>query len=100
MRPPPPNIQVKHHEILDALDRDALFKVLKKHQITELYSLAALLSATGEANPLLTEKINMDALFNCLEAGREGFVKKIFWPSSIAAFGTNSPKLCPQLTIM
>ena len=58
-----------------------------------------MLSATGETNPLLTEKINMKSLFNCLEAGREGLVKKIFWPSSIAAFGPNSPKRCPQLTI-
>ena len=99
LRPPPANIQVKHHYTLDALNKDALFDFLKKHQITEIYSLAALLSATGEINPLLTQKINMDALFNTLEAGREGLVKKIFWPSSIAAFGDNSPKRCPQLTI-
>jgi len=66
VRPPPPNFQPRHHQILDALDREALFRLIKKHQITEIYSLAALLSATGENNPLLTQKINMDALFNCL----------------------------------
>lgn len=66
VRPPPTNVQVKHHYILDALNKEQFFNFLKEHKITEVYSLAALLSATGEVNPLLTQKINMDALFNTL----------------------------------
>lgn len=65
-----------------------------------MYSLAALLSASGEVDPLKTQHINMTSLFNSLEAVREGKVKKLFWPSSIAAFGSNTPKKTPQVTIM
>ena len=61
--------------------------------------MAALLSSTGERYPLYTENINMTSLFNCLEAARYGLVQKLFWPSSIAAFGANTPKHSPQHTV-
>ncbi len=88
------------HETLNVLDRSQLYQLIEKHQVKQVYCLAALLSATGEKDPLLTEKINMSALFNCLEAAREGKIERLFWPSSIAAFGSNTPKRTPQLTIM
>ena len=59
-----------------------------------------MLSASGEVNPMLTEEINMKSLYNCLEACKKFKVDKLFWPSSIAAFGSDTPKNTPQETIM
>jgi nucleoside-diphosphate-sugar epimerase len=70
--------------------------LLGKYQITDVYCLTALLSASGEVNPRRTDELNMGALFNCLEAARNNKIKKLFWPSSIAAFGSNCPKNTPQ----
>lgn len=92
-------MRVSQHEFCDILNREHLFDIIQKYKITDLYCLAALLSATGERYPLYTEKINMTSLFNCLEAARYGLVKKVFWPSSIAAFGSNTPKTTPQHTV-
>jgi nucleoside-diphosphate-sugar epimerase len=66
LREPPSNVKVNIHEKLDILSKDQLAALCEKHKITEVYCLAALLSATGEKNPLTTEKINMTGLFNCL----------------------------------
>jgi threonine 3-dehydrogenase len=74
-------------EILDATDADALYRIVRKHQITQIYHLAAILSAKGEQDPLRTWHINMQTYFNVLEAARELGVRKIFYPSSIAVFG-------------
>ena len=63
---PPKTLKVKHHEILDVHNRENLFDLLKKYEITDFYSLAALLSATGERYPMYTETINMGSLFNTL----------------------------------
>lgn len=70
LRGPPANVKVAVHEQLDVLDRQQLDRIIEKHQVTHVYCLAALLSATGEKDPLRTEQINMTALFNCLEAAR------------------------------
>lgn len=87
-------------EILDVLDKDALFSVIKKHNVSEVYNLAALLSATAEKNPEFAWKLNMEGLFNTLNLAKEGHLKKIFWPSSIAVFGPTTPKInTPQDTI-
>lgn len=87
-------------ETLDILDSDAYYAVLKKHNITQVYHLAAMLSAKGEQNPHLAWKLNMESLLTVLESGRNQ-VKKIYWPSSIAVFGPDSPKdNAPQDTIM
>jgi len=88
-------------ETLDALDAKALFEIVKKHHITHIYHLAALLSATGEQNPMFAWKLNMESLFHVLDLGKEKHIKQIYWPSSIAVFGPTTPREnTPQYTIM
>jgi nucleoside-diphosphate-sugar epimerase len=79
-------------EVLDILDNEKLLHILKEGQFTEVYLLAAMLSATAEKIPLKGWALNMDSLFNVLEAQREGLFQKLFFPSSIAVFGNNTPK--------
>jgi len=87
-------------EQLDVLDRERLFSLVKKYDVSEVYLLAALLSATAEQKMMPAWKLNMDGLFNVLELAREGHLSKIYWPSSIAIFGPTTPKvLTPQQTI-
>jgi len=86
---------------LDILDEPAARTVISENSITEVYLLAALLSATAEKNPMFAWKLNMDGLFNILNIAKEGIIKKVFWPSSIAVFGPSSPKKnTPQTAIM
>jgi len=88
-------------EKLDALDGKALFEIVKKHQITHVYHLAAMLSATGEQNPMFAWKLNMESLFHVLDLGKEKHIKQIYWPSSIAVFGPTTPREnTPQYTVM
>jgi nucleoside-diphosphate-sugar epimerase len=88
-------------EVLDALDREALFGIVKKHKITQVYHLAALLSATGEQNPMFAWKLNMESLFHVLDLAKEKHISKIYWPSSIAVFGPTTPAdNTPQYTVM
>lgn len=88
------------YEILDVLDTNRLHYIVGKHQIEEVYNLAALLSSTAEQNPEFGWNLNMKGLLNVLEMAREGIIKKVFWPSSIAVFGPNTPKNdTPQFTI-
>ncbi|MEQ9300824.1 MAG: NAD-dependent epimerase/dehydratase family protein [Cyclobacteriaceae bacterium] len=87
--------------LLDATDSQALFETIKNEEITEVYHLAAILSAKGESDPLFAWDLNMKSLLNVLELAREGHLKKIYWPSSIAVFGPDTPKVhTPQRTIM
>lgn len=79
-------------EILDAKEYEQIISLIKKHAITQIYHLAAILSANGEKNPLNTWDINMKTFFNVLEAARLNNVKKVFYPSSIAVYGENAPK--------
>lgn len=86
-------------ELLDALNANRLNELLKRYHVKEIYHLAAILSARGEQNPKIAWDINMDSLFNVLDAAKEHNVK-VFFPSSIAAFGPNTPKInTPQDTI-
>ena len=86
---------------LDVMDKEKVNGLIRNEKITQVYLLAALLSAVAEKKPHSAWKLNMDGLFNILELGRLGILKKIFWPSSIAVFGSNSPKEnTPQHTIM
>ena len=86
---------------LNALDKDKIFEVVKKENITEIYLLAALLSATAEKNPALAWELNMNSLFHVLNLAKERHIKKIYWPSSIAVFGPTTPRInTPQYTIM
>lgn len=88
-------------EILDVMDKILLKEIVQKHSITDVYLLAALLSATAEKKPKFAWQLNMEGLFNVLDLAKEGVIKKVFWPSSIAVFGPNSPKHnTPQTTIM
>ena len=85
----------------DALNANALYEVVKTQGITQVYHLAALLSATGEQQPDLAWKLNMDSLFHVLQLAKEGHIKKIYWPSSIAVFGPSTPRInTPQYTVM
>ena len=85
---------------LDVLDREALEATVRDQQVQEVYQLAALLSAKGEQDPLLAWRINMDGLLNVLELARQGLIQKVFWPSSIAVFGSTTPKVdTPQETV-
>lgn len=88
-------------ETLDALDKTKLHELIKKHSITQVYLLAAMLSATAEQYPMFAWKLNMESLFNVLELAREGHIKKIYWPSSIAVFGLTTPRQnTPQFTVV
>ncbi len=88
-------------EKLDVLDKDALLNVVKKHRISHIYLLAALLSATGEQNPMFAWKLNMEGLFNVLDLAKEKHISKVYWPSSIAVFGPTTPRVnTPQYTVM
>lgn len=77
-------------EILNALDGEALEAVVKKWRINQIYHLAAILSATGEKDPLRAWNINMNSLFNVLEIARQRSLNKVYYPSSIAVFGNEA----------
>lgn len=86
---------------LDILNREAVRSYIIDNHIETVYLLAALLSATAEKNPDFAWKLNMDGLFTILDLAKEGHVKKIFWPSSIAVFGPTTPAdNTPQHTVM
>ncbi|MGF7231983.1 NAD-dependent epimerase/dehydratase family protein [Arachidicoccus sp.] len=86
---------------IDAMNKSGLQQTVQKEKITQIYLLAAVLSAVGEKNPLMAWNINMQTLLNVLEIAREEKLTKIYWPSSIAVFGPTSPKQnCPQQTIV
>lgn len=76
----------------DACDAAALRAMVEANDIDVVYNLVAMLSARGEAHPMAAWKLNMDPLLHVLELAREGLIKKVFWPSSIAVFGPDAPK--------
>lgn len=78
--------------VLDAMDGQAITEVIKKHGITQVYLLAALLSATGEKAPKRAWEINMQSLLQILDISVEQKLHKLYWPSSIAIFGATTPK--------
>ncbi|MCF6358303.1 MAG: NAD-dependent epimerase/dehydratase family protein, partial [Draconibacterium sp.] len=77
---------------LDVLDKVSIQKFILRNGITQVYHLAAMLSAKAEATPSLAWQINMDGLINILDIARDYNITKIFWPSSIAVFGPDAPK--------
>jgi len=88
-------------ELLNILDGERLSQIVKTHRITQIYHLAAILSASGEKNPRRTWDINMSGLFNVLDVAKEENIDKVFFPSSIAVFGKTTPKYnTPQHTIL
>lgn len=88
-------------ELVNAMDYDSISNVIDKYVVNEVYLMAAMLSATGEKFPEKAWELNMDSLFNVLNLAKEGRIKKLFWPSSIAVFGPTTPKEnTPQETVM
>ncbi|MDM9630168.1 NAD-dependent epimerase/dehydratase family protein [Robiginitalea aurantiaca] len=86
---------------LDVMDRESLQNFLKETPISEVYLMAAMLSANAEKSPARAWELNMNSLLHLLELGRENLYSKIFWPSSIAVFGPSTPKKnTPQATVM
>jgi len=88
-------------EIIDATDKEAIFAIVKKYNVTQIYLLAAMLSATGEKFPQKAWDLNMTSLLAVLDLAKDKHINQVFWPSSIAVFGATSPKIhTPQKTIM
>ncbi len=87
-------------EVLNVLDKDAVRALVKRENIKQIYHLAAVLSATGEKNPLFAWHLNMESLLFILELAKEEKLDKVYWPSSIAVFGPNTPKVnTPQYCV-
>jgi len=88
-------------EIVDAMDYTSIKVCVEKYNIDTIYLMAAMLSATGEKYPMKAWDLNMDSLFHVLNLAKAKFIKKVFWPSSIAVFGPSTPKEdTPQYTTM
>lgn len=88
-------------EVANVLDSDSLHHIFNKHRPTQVYLLAAILSAVGEQKPKAAWDLNMTGLLHVLDFSVEFGVKKVFWPSSIAVFGPHSPQLdTPQYCVM
>ena len=88
-------------EVINALDYNQIEHLIERYCITDVYLMAALLSATAEKNPAFAWDLNMNSLFHVLNLAKVGKIKKIFWPSSIAVFGSTTPRHnTPQYTIM
>ncbi|MGI8600126.1 MAG: NAD-dependent epimerase/dehydratase family protein [Chitinophagaceae bacterium] len=86
---------------LDVMNKEMLHVQVIRQNVTQIYLLAAILSATGEKNPHLAWNLNMQSLLNVLDIAKEEKLHKVYWPSSIAVFGPTSPKQnCPQQTII
>lgn len=86
---------------MDVMNKEMLHVQIIRQNITQIYLLAAILSATGEKNPPLAWNLNMTGLLNVLDIAREEKIQKVYWPSSIAVFGPTSPKKnCPQQTVI
>jgi len=89
------------HQMLDVTDAEALSAVVKRHRVSQIYHLAAVLSASAEKHPTQTWNLNMGGLLNVLEVARLHAIERVFWPSSIAVFGPHTPAdRTPQSTVM
>lgn len=98
---PPTQDDGGRFEILDIRDQQRLGEVVRDFKVTQIYHLAAILSAKGETNPRWTWQVNMEGLFNILECARQNQVSKVFFPSSIAVFSDKTPRhQTPQHTIL
>mgnify|MGYP001071331752 CR=1 FL=1 len=88
-------------EYVDVTDGESIEKVVRKYDIDTIYHLAAILSAVGEENPQLAWNVNMHSLYQVLEIAREYRLVRVFWPSSIAVFGPEAPRLnTPQDAVL
>ncbi|QTE21745.1 NAD-dependent epimerase/dehydratase family protein [Polaribacter cellanae] len=88
-------------EIIDATDKETILKMVKKYKVSQVYLLAAMLSATAEKFPQKAWDLNMTSLLAVLDLAKEKHIKQVYWPSSIAVFGPTTPKEnTPQKTVM
>jgi len=88
-------------EQLDVMNKKELVEIIHHHNISEIYNLVAILSGKAEQDPMFAWKLNMESFFNVLNAAKENQITKVFWPSSIAAFGVQSQKInTPQWDVM
>lgn len=88
-------------EFLDVMHKRDILEVIRKHEVKEVYLMVAILSVIAEKNPRKAWDLNMNSLFNLLDLAREGHIDKLFWPSSIAVFGPDTPRSStPQDTII
>lgn len=88
-------------EIIDATDYQQIEDVISRHEISDVYLMAAMLSATAEKYPEKGWHLNMTSLFHILNLAKDKKINKVFWPSSIAVFGSTTPKInTPQYTVM
>ena len=88
-------------EIMDATNKEGILSIVKKYKVTQVYLLAAMLSVTAEEHPKKAWDLNMNALLGVLDLAKEKHIKQVYWPSSIAVFGSTTPKEnTPQKTIM
>lgn len=100
--PPGPELRdAGPFEFLDVTQKGQLEAVVERYQIDTIYHMAAILSAVGEANPHLCWNVNINGLYNVLEVARESKLVRVFCPSSIAAFGPETPReMTPQETVL
>ena len=97
----PPETDAGPFELADATASESLEGIVRKHRIGTVYHLVSILSATGEKNPNLAWQVNIESLRNVLDLSFKHKMEKVFWPSSIAAFGPNTPRIhTQQLTVM
>ncbi len=88
-------------ELLDVTNREDILNIVNKYNIKQVYLMAAMLSAIAEINPKKAWNLNMDSLFNVLNLAKDNIIDKVFWPSSIAVFGPDTPRInTPQNTII
>jgi nucleoside-diphosphate-sugar epimerase len=100
-RPPPGDLTSGPTEKVDVADRQSVEEAVSKYDIDTIYHMAAILSAAGEKDPWLAWKVNMDGTYNVLETAREHKIVRVFCPSSIAAFGPETPRdNTPQDTVL
>ncbi|MGK0412332.1 MAG: nucleoside-diphosphate-sugar epimerase [Polaribacter sp.] len=88
-------------EIIDATDKETILKIIKKYKVTQVYLLAAMLSAAAEQHPQKAWNLNMNSLLAVLDLAKDKYIEKVYWPSSIAVFGPTTPREnTPQKTVM
>lgn len=88
-------------EIIDATNKEVILSVVQKYKVTQVYLLAAMLSATAEKYPQKAWDLNMTSLLGVLDLAKDNYIQQVYWPSSIAVFGPTTPKNnTPQQTIM